>query len=114
MTFEEWHNQQIESGDFDLCSGYEYAKRAFEAAKEEKRSYVEKLLQSNLDQHNKINFLSRKVNTLQKENGRVEEIKANCDYQIEGRDIKIKELEKENARLKEINTHTLSQLNLDI
>ena len=33
--------------------------------------------------------------------GKIADIKANCDLAIEGRDIKIKELEKENAELKE-------------
>lgn len=31
----------------------------------------------------------------------IDDIKANCDLAIEGRDVKIKELEKENAELKE-------------
>ena len=33
--------------------------------------------------------------------GKIADIKANCDLAIEGRDVKIMELEKENAELKE-------------
>ena len=38
---------------------------------------------------------------LEKENAELEDKLANADYQLEGRDIKIKDLEKENAELKE-------------
>lgn len=55
-------------------------------------NYNKKLLQSDIDNHNKIVLLSQKVNDLQKENAKVEEIKANADYQLEGRDLKITEL----------------------
>lgn len=57
--------------------------------------YNKKLLQENTDQHNKIVLLSKKVNDLQKENAKVEEIKANADYQLEGRDNEIKELKEQ-------------------
>ena len=36
---------------------------------EEKDAYIKKLLTSNIDQHNKISFLSKKVQDLQKQNG---------------------------------------------
>jgi DNA-directed RNA polymerase subunit M/transcription elongation factor TFIIS len=62
--------------------------------------YNKKLLQENTDQHNKIVLLSKKVNYLQKENAKVEEIKANADYQIEGRDLEIKELKAQIEKMK--------------
>ena len=84
---------------------------------EKKDAYIKKLVQSNIDQQNKIALLSAKVYKLQKENAKVEEIKANADYKLEGRDLEIKELketyrkqrnkridelQKENAELKKL------------
>lgn len=63
-------------------------------------NYNKKLLQSDIDNHNKIVLLSQKVNDLQKENAKVEEIKANADYQLEGRDLEIKELKEKLKELK--------------
>jgi hypothetical protein len=65
--------------------------------------YNKKLLQENAAQHNKIVLLSKKVNDLQKENAKVEEIKANADYQLEGRDLEIKELK---AQIEKMKSHS--------
>lgn len=54
---------------------------------EEKTAYIKKLVQSNVDQHNKIADLSQKVYDLQKESYRkeaqIEKMKccANCEYE---------------------------------
>lgn len=75
-------------------------------------NYNKKLLQSDIDKHNKIALLSQKVNDLQKENAKVEEIKANADYQLEGRDLEIKELKEKLKELKSyrcINHYNVSE-----
>jgi hypothetical protein len=64
---------------------------------DEREAYIKKLVQSNIDQQNKIALLSAKVYKLQKEN---EEIKANADYQLEGRDLEIKELKAQIEKMK--------------
>ena len=64
--------------------------------------YNKKLLQENTNQHNKIVLLSKKVNDLQKENAKVEEIKANADFQLEGRDNEIRELKEQIKEMKGI------------
>ena len=63
------------------------------------QAYIRKLVQHDIDQQNKIALLSAKVYKLQKENAKVEEIKANADYQLEGRDNEIAELKQENKVL---------------
>ena len=70
---------------------------------DEREAYIKKLVQSDIDQQNKIALLSSKVYKLQKENAKVEEIKANADYQLEGRDLEIKELNEQLEREKNLN-----------
>ena len=49
-------------------------KAAYTAGRESRDEYIKKLLQSNIDQHNKISFLSSKVQVLQKQNTEAKEI----------------------------------------
>ena len=50
---------------------------------EEKDAYIKKLLTSNIDQHNKISFLSEKVQVLQKQNGELTDKVRELEAQIE-------------------------------
>ena len=48
MTFEEWHEKQIRVNNFDFCSGYEYAKRAFNEGREELKVEIQEKLKADL------------------------------------------------------------------
>lgn len=105
-----------QGGIKNLCTMTEATLRQImEEAAGVTQAYIRKLVQHDIDQQNKIALLSAKVYKLQKENAKVEEIKANADYQLEGRDLEIRELketyrkqrnkridelQKENAELK--------------
>lgn len=107
-----------QGGIKNLCTMTEATLRQImEEAAGVTQAYIRKLVQHDIDQQNKIALLSAKVYKLQKENAKVEEIKANADYQLEGRDLEIKELketykkqrnkridelQKENAELKKL------------
>ena len=79
-----------------------------------------------IEQHNKLikdlkaenRLLGERCNQLLKDKGdltdKIADIKANCDFAIEGRDVKIMELEKENAELKNKLTEKVTLESLDV
>ena len=69
-----------------------------EETQKEKEDYIKKLLQSNIDQHNKIVFLSAKVNTLQKQVAPLQKEVANLREENEEIKIKIKKAAEQEAR----------------
>lgn len=87
-----------QGGIKNLCTMTETTLRqVMEEAAGVTQAYIRKLAQNDIDQQNKIALLSAKVYKLQKE---VEEIKANADYQLEGRDLEIKELKAQIEKMK--------------
>ena len=72
---------------------------------EEKDAYIKKLVQSNIDQHNKITALSKKVYDLQKENAELrakESFVGDQNRKLCEQQQKVEVLEVENAELKKL------------
>ena len=93
-------DKQIEELEELLAEQYPDLKQSLDWANEREKeleAYNKKLLQSDIDKHNKISLLSEKVNVLQKKNAeleaqieKLEDKLANADYQLEGRDNEIR------------------------
>lgn len=74
---EAWFNKEYPDHEDGCLYGKILVKAAFTAGRESRDEYLKKLLKSNIDQHNKIGFLSRKVYALERQ---IEEMKCcgNC------------------------------------
>ena len=79
---EAWFNNEYPDHEDGCLYGKILVKAAFTAGRESRDEYLKKLLKSNIDQHNKIGFLSRKVQELQKYNNKAKEIIRECMNQM--------------------------------
>ena len=84
---EAYFNKEFPDHDDGCLYGKIVVKAAYTAGHESRDEYIKKLLLANIDQHNKIGQLSRKVYALQKENDRLKEEKRLAAEQ-DARDIR--------------------------
>ena len=104
---EAYFNKEFPDHEDGCLYGKIVVKAAYTAGVESREEYEKKLLLENIDQHNKIVFLSRKVQDLQKENA---ELKAQLESErdlpaiayMQGAEKQKKKDEKQLTKAKEI------------